>query len=56
MEGVATIADEAVSSARDLFALIAQGDGGDVIGLNGSGRAPAGLDAQTLRAAGLTAL
>jgi len=40
----------------DLFALVAPGDGGDVVGLNGSGRAPAGMDAQSLRDAGLTGI
>jgi gamma-glutamyltranspeptidase/glutathione hydrolase len=37
----------------DCFALIAPGDGGPVIGYNGSGRAPRRLDAETLIAQGL---
>jgi gamma-glutamyltranspeptidase/glutathione hydrolase len=40
----------------DCFALVAPGDGGPVRALNGSGRAPAGLDAAELRARGLTAI
>lgn len=40
----------------DMFALIKPADGGDVIGLNASGRAPAALNAADLRAQGLTTL
>jgi len=38
----------------DCFALIQPADGGDIVALNGSGRAPAGLDTDALRAAGDT--
>ncbi len=38
----------------DAFALVQPGPGRPVIGLNASGRAPAGLDAAALRARGLT--
>ena len=37
----------------DVFALICKGGQGDVIGYNGSGRAPAGLSLETFKAAGL---
>jgi gamma-glutamyltranspeptidase / glutathione hydrolase len=37
---------------RRLFALVKPGGGDEVIALNGSGRAPAGLSAAALRAAG----
>jgi gamma-glutamyltranspeptidase/glutathione hydrolase len=38
----------------DMFAMVKRGDSDDIIGLNASGRAPAGLDAAVLRASGLT--
>jgi len=37
----------------DCFALVQPGPGAEVVALNGSGRAPAGLSAEALRAAGL---
>jgi gamma-glutamyltranspeptidase/glutathione hydrolase len=40
----------------DAFALVQPPGGGPVVALNGSGRAPAGLDAEPLRARGLTAM
>ncbi len=40
----------------DLFALVSPGPGSEVAALNASGRAPAGLSAQTLREAGCTAM
>jgi gamma-glutamyltranspeptidase/glutathione hydrolase len=36
----------------DCFALVSPADGGDVVALNGSGRAPAGMSAAALREAG----
>lgn len=36
----------------DCFVLVKRADSDEIIGLNGSGRSPAGLSAQTLRAAG----
>ena len=40
----------------DVFAMIRPANGGPMIGLNGSGRAPAALDAARLRSEGLTSI
>jgi len=40
----------------DLFALISPAGSNDILALNGSGRAPQGLDAETLRSAGHAAM
>ncbi|WP_119166450.1 gamma-glutamyltransferase [Algihabitans albus] len=40
----------------DCFVLYAPGGGGEVVGLNGSGRAPAAADLETLRTQGLEAI
>jgi len=37
----------------DMFAMVKRGDGDKIIGLNASGRAPSGFDAEALRARGL---
>ncbi|MGB2096141.1 MAG: gamma-glutamyltransferase, partial [Candidatus Puniceispirillaceae bacterium] len=47
---------QSTSIGGDCFCLYAPADSNDVIAINGSGRAPAGLDASMLREQGLTSI